>query len=349
MNQIAGEVYPATSLEPLGLEPMGKAAKAKAFAHRSRTTLLFLAPLPELVLALGFALIAVILGHQFGLKMVFPSSNALQFTGMSYAVPLSMIFALGLFMIMTKRKMRLTYYLVGALAYGIILVAHFNVKVWMNIVNPLRWDLLYWRGDEAVRPLIEASYIVHNAAGALLPAENHLYLFAFLAMFGCSIFVHSMRRFIVFRKVIFTAMLVHVLGALSYLIMPAVGPFIYESGVNALETARQEHMFASYQALLAGGRPWIESDGSQYLFAAVAAMPSLHVASSAVFVYYAWKYERWLSWCYLPLFIFIMFEAMATRWHYFADIVAGLGLTAVAIAITAAVFRPIEAHHAKLG
>jgi hypothetical protein len=343
MNQAAGEISPA-----MDLEPPTAPVKAADFVHRSRVMLLFIAPLPELLLAIGFGLIAVIMGHQFGLQMVFPSSTALQFTGMSYAVPLSMIFALGLFMIVTKRKMRLTYYLAAALAYGVILVAHFNVKLWMNVINPLRWDALFWHGDQAVRPLIDLSYTVHNVASAVLPWADHLYLFAFLAMFGCSIFVHSMRRFIVFRQVIFTAMLVHVLGAISYLIMPAVGPFIYEGGLNAVETARQVHMYDSYQALMSSGRPWIESDGSQYLFAAVAAMPSLHVASSAVFVCYAWRYERWLAYFYMPLFAFIMFEAMATRWHYFADVIAGLALTALAVAITAIVFHPIKAHHAKL-
>lgn len=318
----------------------------KAFAHRSRIILLFMAPLPELALVTGFGLIAGILANAFGLRFVFPAGNALQFTGMSYWVPLSIIFALGLFMIMNRRKMRLVYYLVGTLGYGLILLIHFNVKLWMNVINPVRWDALYWKADQLVRPVIEASYVVHNVVGTAMPAEDHLYLFAFLTMFGCSIIVHSMRRFIVFRKVVFTAMLVHVLGALSYLIMPAVGPFIYETGVNALETARQEHMYASYQALMAGGRPWIEREGSQYLFSAVAAMPSLHVASSAVFVYYAWRHERWLYWFYLPLFGFIVFEALATRWHYLVDVIAGLGLTALAIVVTAAIFRPIVAHHA---
>lgn len=325
--------------------PFGNASRMKALAHRSRVMLLFMAPLPELALALGFGLIAASLAHAFGLTLIFPAGNALQFTGMSYAVPLSMIFGLGLFMILTRRKMRLVYYLVGALGYGLILLVHFNVKLWMNVINPVRWDALYWKTDQLVRPVIDTSYAVHNIVGTAMPTEDHLYLFAFLAMFGCSIIVHSMRRFIVFRKVVFTAMLVHVLGALSYLIMPAVGPFIYETGVNALETARQEHMYASYRALMAGGRPWIAREGSQYLFSAVAAMPSLHVASSAVFVHYAWKHERWLCWFYLPLFGFIMFEALATRWHYLVDVIAGLGLTALAIAITAVIFRPIEAHH----
>ncbi|MEH6759455.1 MAG: phosphatase PAP2 family protein [Parasphingorhabdus sp.] len=318
----------------------------RALASRSRVILLFVAPLPEMVLALGFFAISMILADYYGLQFVFPSSNALQFTGMSYIVPLSIIFALGLFMILTKRKMQLAYYLSAAFAYGTILVTHFNVKLWMSIINPRLWDGFYWETDQMARPIIEASFEVHKMVGMVLPAENHLYLFAFLAMFGSSIITHSLKCFMVFRKVIFTAMLVHTLGALSYLIAPAVGPYIFEAGVNALETARQEHMYQSYQALMIGGKPWIASQGSHYLFAAIAAMPSLHVASSAVFVYYAWKHERWLGWIYLPLFVFIIFEAMATRWHYLIDVMAGLTLTGLAITITSALFRPIAAHHA---
>lgn len=315
------------------------------FQASARTVLLFTMPLPEMLLALGFLVLATVLGWLFSLDFVFPASSALEFTGMSYAVPLSLIAMLGSFLVVMKQTMRLAYYTVAALAYGIILITHFNVKMWMSLINPALWDGVYWEADQMLRPLVEASFVVHNTVETALPAGEHLYLFAFLAMFAGSIIVHSMQRFIVFRKVIFTAMLVHVLGALSYLVMPAVGPFIFEQGVNALETARQAHMFAGYQALVAGGRPWIAAQGSEFMFAAVAAMPSLHVASSAVFVFYAWQNARWLGVLYLPLFVFIMFEAVATRWHYWLDVVAGLGLTALAIGITAALFRPIEAHH----
>ena len=268
---------------------------------------------------------------------------------MSYAVPLSLISALALYLTMTRQVARLVYYAAAALSYAIILITHFNIKMWMSLVNPKLWDDFYWKTDQMVRPLIDISFAVHKIVDFVLPAGEHLYLFAFLAMFASSIIVHSAQRFILFRKVLFTAMLVHVLGALSYLVMPAVGPFIFEHGVNALESARQEHMYGGYRALLAGGRPWLASEGSGFLFAAVAAMPSLHVASSAVFVFYAWHHARWLGLIYAPLFAFIIFEAMATRWHYWIDVVAGLGLTALAIAITAALFRPIEAFHAARG
>lgn len=291
-------------------------------------------------------LVGLIISLIYRIDFSFPSANSLEFTGMSYAVPLSLISALALYLTVTKQVNRLVYYAAAALAYAIILITHFNIKMWMSLVNPALWDDVYWKMDTMARPLIDTSFAVHDLADRILPAGEHLYLFAFLAMFACSIIVHSVQCFIVFRKVIFTAMLVHVFGALSYLVMPAIGPFIFEHGVNTLESARQQHMYGGYRALMAGGRPWIASEGSRFMFAAVAAMPSLHVASSAVFVHYAWKHVRWLGMVYLPLFAFIMFEAMATRWHYWIDVVAGLALTALAIALTTILFRPIEAFQA---
>jgi PAP2 superfamily len=179
--------------------------------------------------------------------------------------------------------------------------------------------------------VIDAAIGIHRAIASFIGSIDRLYLFAFLAMFGCSLIIHSSRSFPVFRKAVLTAMMVHVLGGLSYLIAPSLGPFIYEPGVNALEAKRQAFMLGAHEAAVQGGADWFRAHGSEFLATGLAAMPSLHVASSAVFVYFAWAYERWLCWLYLPLFGFIMIEAVATRWHYVLDIVAGLGLTAIAV------------------
>ncbi len=319
------------------------ASDVTSAARPPRVNLLAIAGVPELLLAFSFLGVALALSAAFGLPFLIPADDALEFTGMSYAVPLSLIGLLGLYLVATKQTARLVYYALAGIAYGVILVSHFNVKLWMSFINPRLWDDFYWSTDQAVRPLVEASFAVHKGVAAVMPFGDHLYLFAFLAMFAGSIIVHASQSFVVFRKVLFAAMLVHVLGALSYLVMPAIGPFLYEPGVNALETARQQHMHDGYLALMAGGRPWIAAEGSRFMFAAVAAMPSLHVASSAVFVFFAWHHARWLGVAYLPLFVFIIFEAAATRWHYWIDVAAGMALTALAIAVTIALFRPAEA------
>lgn len=299
----------------------------------------FRLPIPETLLAAMFVTVGLIIGAIFGLPISLPAASSLAFTGMANFVP-ALVVAAGLFIVlMTQRVGRTLYFGTVLVAYGVILIIHFNIKLWVHAINSRLWDEEYRRVDEVFRPVVDGTIAVHNGLAAVFGPIDWLYLFAFLAMFGCSIIVHSSRSFAVFRKMILTAMLVHVLGGLSYLIAPALGPFIYEPGINLLEANRQIFMLAAHDAAAVGGMSWFRTEGPEFLATGLAAMPSLHVASSAVFVYYAWRYERHLSWFYLPLFGFIMIEAVATRWHYLVDIIAGLGLTALAIFIVEGSFR----------
>ena len=296
-------------------------------------------PLHEIVLASAFVLLGFLLSVSFGLPISLPASKSLAFTGLGNLVPILVVAAGLLITLLTQRAGRTLYFATVLIAYGAILIMHFNIKLWVHVINPSLWDAEFWRIDEMFRPVVAGTIRFHNGLAVLIGPIDWLYLFAFLAMFVCSIIVHSSRSFPVFRKMILTAMLVHILGGLSYLIAPALGPFLYEPGVNALETQRQIFMLAAHDAAVPGGISWFRTQGSEFLATGLAAMPSLHVASSAVFVYYAWKHERFLTWFYLPLFGFIMIEAVATRWHYLVDIVAGLGLTALAIFIVDWSFR----------
>jgi hypothetical protein len=296
-------------------------------------------PLPEILLASAFVLIGFLISLTFGLPISLPASKSLAFTGLGNLVPVIVVAAGLMITLLTQRAGRTLYFATALVAYGAILITHFNIKLWVGVINPSLWDAQFWRIDEMLRPVIAGSMSIHNGLAVIIGPVDWLYLFAFLAMFVCSIIVHSSRSFLVFREMILTAMLVHVLGGLSYLVTPALGPFIYEPGVNALETQRQIFMLSAHDAALVGGISWFHTQGSEFLATGLAAMPSLHVASSAVFVYFAWKHERHLCWFYLPLFGFIMIEAVATRWHYIVDIVAGLGLTALAIFLVDWSFR----------
>ena len=296
-----------------------------------RSRVLLHLPIPETSLMAVFVFVGIAISVLFQQPISLPSSASLAFTGMDNVTPAIVVIAGILVTLATQKVARTLYFLTVLLAYGVILIVHFNIKLWAKTVNPASWDETYLEMDRALSPLVDATFGIRSGLDWLGSSLDLLYLFAFLAMFGCSIIVHSSRSFIVFRKVVLTAMLVHVFGALSYLIAPALGPFLYETGANALETKRQIYMLAAHKEALAGGTQWLGENGAQYLATGLAAMPSLHVASSAVFVYYAWRYERWLCWLYVPLFLFIMNEAVATRWHYLIDIVAGIGLTALAV------------------
>jgi hypothetical protein len=315
----------ASSAEAAGATPAPVVAAPKRIALR------FHLPLPEIFLALAFVVTGLGIGRVFGLPVSLPASSALAFTGMGNTVPALVVAAGLLITLLTQRAARALYFAAALVSYSAILIIHFNIKLWAHVINPAVWDTEFRQIDEMFRPAVDGSLAIHRMLASVIGPIDWLYLFAFLAMFGCSIIVHSSRSFHVFRKTVLTAMLVHVLGGLSYLAMPALGPFIQEHGVNAIEAQRQIFMLGAHNAALPGGVSWFETQGPQFLATGLGAMPSLHVASSAVFVYYAWRHERHLSWLYLPLFAFIMIEAVATRWHYLVDIMAGLGLTGLAI------------------
>jgi hypothetical protein len=294
--------------------------------------------LPEVLLALFALLSMLVLSFVFGMPISLPDLNSLLFTGMSLWAPVLAFTGLCSVSVFAGRARQVPYLISALLLYCVILVAHFNTKLWMTAINPRLFDKQYWAIDQALRPVIDASFALHRMMGTN-GWENKLYLFAFLAMYVCSLIVHSLRDFVILRKIVFASMLIHVLGGLGYLIAPAIGPFLYEPGLNEIATAQQHYMISVYQGVASGGVGWLKANGALAMMGAPAAMPSLHVASSAVFVWYAWRQQRWLCWLYIPLFVFIVAEAMATRWHYLADLIVGFALTALCLLISDRVFR----------
>ncbi|MGH9748089.1 MAG: phosphatase PAP2 family protein [Candidatus Acidiferrales bacterium] len=63
-----------------------------------------------------------------------------------------------------------------------------------------------------------------------------------------------------------------------------------------------------------------------------AAFPSAHVAGSMVAILASWRYRRWLFWVCLPFFICMCVATVYGRYHYVADVLAGIILGAIGFA-----------------
>lgn len=63
-----------------------------------------------------------------------------------------------------------------------------------------------------------------------------------------------------------------------------------------------------------------------------AAFPSAHVAGSMVAVLAAYRYRRWLFWACLPLFSSMCVATVYGRYHYVADVLAGIAVGAIGFA-----------------
>jgi membrane-associated phospholipid phosphatase len=70
-----------------------------------------------------------------------------------------------------------------------------------------------------------------------------------------------------------------------------------------------------------------------------AAFPSAHVAGSMVAILCAWRYRRWLFWVTLPFFVSMMVATVYGRYHYVADVLAGMLVGAAGYAVGLALMR----------
>jgi membrane-associated phospholipid phosphatase len=63
------------------------------------------------------------------------------------------------------------------------------------------------------------------------------------------------------------------------------------------------------------------------------AFPSAHVAGSMVAILAAYRYRRWLFWVCLPFFAGMCVATVYGRYHYVADVLAGIAVGAIGIAL----------------
>ena len=220
-----------------------------------------------------------------------------------------------------------------AFCFELVLTVSLYIKLLVPLIRSDSYDRLYESIDRTWFAWLDPM-IAWRARSLQFNWLDTLYFFLFFGMFFVSFIVHNLRGRAEFRRVLLATLLVQALGGVLYLAAPAIGPFLYHPSANVLMGATEHYFYMVHQAEMAGGARWLSTNASLYLDFGLAAMPSLHAAGSFVFLYYAWRYVRWLGWVYLPAFAWILFEAMATRWHFGIDLIAGLMLGCVCIFLT---------------
>ncbi len=106
-----------------------------------------------------------------------------------------------------------------------------------------------------------------------------------------------------------------------------------------LASEAQANMHDGYREVRVAGFAWIESVGSRYFTAALAAMPSLHVANASVMTYYMLRSRDYLAPFFVFLWCWILFDSVALRWHYIVDAPAGILLAVLVIWLTGRLLR----------
>ena len=296
-------------------------------------------------ITVGFALVVVPLGLSAGAELLFPSERVSRALGFSAALPLGLglfgyLATQGFFVALGRKKPSKALLreagndMTLLVLFVIITYLHFNLKMWMPVINPALYDLEYLRIDDKLRWLVDLFTWISTGTHSLVSDEIRWYQVAFQSLFVVAFCYFAAIRDVFYPRFVIGIMLVLALGGLSYLIAPAVGPFIYEAGNNALATGAQNEMLYGFKQVQEQGMPWINRWGSEYFTGALAAMPSLHVAHATVITYYMVTSRSFLA----PLFVFfwtwILIDSIALRWHYVVDAPAGVALAVFVIWLT---------------
>ncbi len=276
----------------------------------------------------GMLAITMLAAGVLGLPFSLPRGDRAAFVGVHYLYPLAGVALWGGFALFGQREHAAKTFLIALPCYALVLLCHFNLKLWSPHINPLLWDEFYWQTDQAMRPVVDLFLTMRAAMAPVVPLDSNFYMIAFIAMFYGSFCVHALTSARDFRTLFLAALLFQGTGALAYLVTPALGPFLYESGIEPPASAAQQSMLGAYHDNVAGGAHWIAEHGASHLTVGLAAMPSLHTGGSFLFLLFAWRYARMLVPLYALLFVFISIDAVASRWHYLVDLPVGMMLAA---------------------
>jgi len=284
---------------------------------------------PELGL-LAFSLSVVLVGRAFGLPLSPPDLRAGEAILHDYLLPLSITAMVHLVLLIRSRVRRGSSGVILALSIPTLFVVtycHFQCKLWMPLVNPHRFDGVYYSIGHSVAGVVTLcvwlTRLMMRTGVSISAAYDGWFIALFFVCFGLHTLYDTTTGQ---RQVILGVGWILALGGICYWIAPAVGPFIFRHGASSNASFIQRYMWRNFN-LLADTRRIPPG----YFLAPPAAMPSLHIAHAAFFIWMLRRISRRLSYLFMPLLLWFMITSVGLAWHYVVDIPAGLLLAAVAV------------------
>lgn len=285
--------------------------------------------LPMEIVALSMVGAAALYAWVFSVSLYLPNGYSATFAINHYVIAAGIALTIGL-LTARRRQEQATPILPKALAalrniaaFTIIVYLHFNFKLWAQLVNPILFDDWYQWTDQLLAPVIDGITFVNVGFEFLRQLMPHAYHDIFVYMFFSTFILFSLhpRAHRHCSELTTTIALILGLGGISYSIAPAWGPFIYSFSSDPATWIIQSDMSDFYRRfILSHGQAY----SGQHFVAAVAAMPSLHSAHAFALWMYARRHIPWLGYIYLVALIFILTEAIASKWHYLIDLIFGL-------------------------
>ncbi|HEV2489335.1 MAG TPA: phosphatase PAP2 family protein [Candidatus Acidoferrales bacterium] len=182
-------------------------------------------------------------------------------------------------------------------------LVHIIFHFWLD-----RWFIAF---DHALTGVHPSVWLLQFASPSLNDFMQFAYMtyFLYLVMLPALLYVKSDQR--AFWTVMVSTAVAHYTVYFISVLLPVESPYY---SLAALEPVRLSGGFSTHLIGL------VERFGRVH----GAAFPSAHVAGSMVAILASWRYRRWLFWVCLPFFICMCVATVYGRYHYVADVLAGL-------------------------
>jgi len=212
----------------------------------------------------------------------------------------------------------------------VVLVPYTNLKCRLLLFHPQLFDRILDHLDD----------VLHMGGGDLVAWVTHLhtpsrtamlqvvYYYAWAALALPLAVAMARSGVALVRRTLGALGLCYIVGGFVYLALPSLGPALVERWRYA--ALSDSHIFALQQTMLDALRYTVQNPHAPAApFFGLAAFPSLHLATSALGLFVAWKSWRPLLFLLVPWNLAIAASAVYFGWHYVVDFYPALALAAL--------------------
>lgn len=214
----------------------------------------------------------------------------------------------------------LVLYLRSLAALLVALVAYTNLKCRLLLFHPQLFDRIFWQLDDTLHmgggDFVAWVTSLHSPPRSAALELVYFYAWAALALPLAVAMARSGVALV--RRALGALALCYIGGVFAYLALPSLGPALVESGRYAALSG--SHAFTLQQSMLEALRYTVQNPQAPAApFFGLAAFPSLHLATTALGMFVAWKSWRPLLILLVPWNLAIAASAVYFGWHYVVD------------------------------
>jgi membrane-associated phospholipid phosphatase len=199
----------------------------------------------------------------------------------------------------------------------------------VHAIFPMWFDAHLIAFDHALFGVHPSVWLAQFASPALSDFMQFSYMTYFLYLVILPALLYANREYARFWTVMASTALAHYSVYVISVLVPIESPYYSLASLN------RSVLSGGYCTALIGV---VERFGRVH----GAAFPSAHVAGSMVAILASWRYRRWLFWLCLPFFVSMCVATVYGRYHYAADVFAGLIVGTIGFRVCVATEKSVQ-------